>query len=51
MKRLRKPDPRSRENSREPHAKLSDPINTNSGGGSSAVGGAFARGGALVVRG
>ena len=51
MKRLRESDLGSRENSRESHAKLSDPINTDAGGASSAVGGAFARGGALVLRG
>jgi hypothetical protein len=39
MKRLRESDPRSRENSREWHAKLSDPIDTDAGGAPSAVGG------------
>ena len=49
MKRLRKPNPRSRENSRESDAKLSDPINADAGGAASAVGGASAVGDASVV--
>ena len=51
MKRLRESDLGSRENSRESHAKLSDPTNTDAGGAPSAVGGASTRGDASAVGG